>query len=82
MVTDPSPHHNHVTGVPPPVEDHGYKMINGVKQEMDDHNNKLPISSIAELSCGDINEYNLSYLFIVITLHGQTSSDHSAFVSS
>ena len=52
------------------MEDHGYKMINRVKQEMDDHNNKLPISSIAELSCGE-DEYNLSYLFIVITLHGQ-----------
>ena len=34
--------------VEPPVEDHGYKMINRVKQEMDDHNNKLQISSIAE----------------------------------
>ena len=54
--------------VEPPVEDHGYKMINRVKQEMDDHNHKLPISSIAELSCGE-DEYNLSYLFIVITLH-------------
>ena len=54
------------------MEDHGYKMINRVKQEMDDHNNKLPVSSIAELSCGE-DEYNLSYLFIVITLHGHLS---------
>ena len=47
VVSAPSSKHNHVTEAPPPVEDHGYKMINRVKQEPDEHN-KLSTSSIAE----------------------------------
>ena len=65
VVSAPSSKHNHVTEAPPPVEDHGYKMINRVKQEPDEHN-KLSTSSIAECREGiNIGEYNLIYLVIV-----------------
>ena len=52
----------------PEVQDPPPLQINRVKQELDEHNNKLSISGIAELSCGEINiaKYNWTYLFEMI----------------
>ena len=52
----------------PEVQDASPLQINTVKQELNEHNNKLSISSIAESSCKEdinIGEYNLIYLVIV-----------------